>query len=95
MGKIGSLLALDHTVENGARLIHAVEKVSYTGERMLEIENINSPLVSLDERALLRFAGRTPKGEGVFHFNLLNNIWNTNFPLWYEEDGTSRFAITW
>lgn len=95
IGKIGSLLALDQTVENGARSIHAVEKISYTGKSSMEIHNLDSPLVSLDERALLRFTGRIPKGEGVFHFNLLNNLWNTNFPLWYEEDGLSRFVFTW
>jgi hypothetical protein len=95
MGKLGSLLALDQTVENGARSIHAVEKISYLGKRKLEIQNLDSPLVSLDERALLRFTGQLPKGKGVFHFNLLNNLWNTNFPLWYEEDGISRFTFSW
>jgi len=26
---------------------------------------------------------------GTFHFNLSNNLWGTNFPLWYEGDGFS------
>ncbi|MGH0052585.1 MAG: hypothetical protein ACQ5SW_04260, partial [Sphaerochaetaceae bacterium] len=61
----------------------------------LAVQNLDSPLVSLDERKLLCFDGRLSKGYGVFHFNLLNNLWNTNFPLWYEEDGRSRFTFTW
>ena len=28
------------------------------------------------------------------YFNLYNNIWNTNFPLWYSDDAVFRFTIT-
>jgi len=30
------------------------------------------------------------------HFNLFNNIWDTNYPLWYpfeENDGASGFSF--
>lgn len=27
------------------------------------------------------------------HFNLYNNIWNTNFPMWYTDDGSFTFEI--
>lgn len=27
------------------------------------------------------------------HFNLYNNIWNTNFPMWYSDDAVFRFKI--
>ena len=26
-------------------------------------------------------------------FNLYNNMWNTNFPLWYDEDARFRFVV--
>lgn len=93
MRKLDISLPLDRTVENGARSIHAVQGLSFQGNRCIVIENLDSPLVSLDERKLLRFDRRLPEGNGIFHFNLLNNIWNTNFPLWYEEDGKSRFRL--
>ena len=28
------------------------------------------------------------------HFNLFNNIWNTNFPMWYEDDARFRFVLS-
>ena len=28
------------------------------------------------------------------YFNLYNNIWNTNFPMWYSDDAMFRFLIT-
>ena len=27
------------------------------------------------------------------YFNLYNNVWNTNFPMWYEDDALFRFSI--
>jgi hypothetical protein len=27
------------------------------------------------------------------HFNLYNNVWGTNFPMWYEDD--ARFRFSW
>lgn len=95
MQKIGSLLELDRTVAYGSRSIHGVQALMYQGEQKLTISNLDSPLVSLDERKLLNFDNRLPSARGIFHFNLLNNIWNTNFPLWYEEDGRSRIAFNW
>ncbi len=95
MRKIGYDLDLDTTVENGSRSLHAVEQVSYEGEKRVVIKNLDSPLVSLDARKLLFFDNVLPEGNGVFQFNLLNNIWNTNFPLWYEQDGRSRLVFTY
>ncbi len=95
MLKLGQKLPLDSTVSKGARSIHAVQGLACEqGEKSVRIENLDSPLVSLGKRKLLCFDDEMPQNEGVFHFNLYNNIWNTNFPLWYEQDGQSvlRFS---
>lgn len=95
MRKLGQALPLDATVSKGARSIHAVEGLAYEKEgRRLLIENLDSPLVSLGRRKLLCFDDELPQNDGVFHFNVYNNIWNTNFPLWYEEDGRSTLRFT-
>ena len=31
---------------------------------------------------------------GGVHFCLLNNLWGTNFPMWFEEDCRFRFKIS-
>ena len=28
------------------------------------------------------------------HFNLVNNLWGTNFVMWYEDDARFRFSLT-
>ena len=43
-------------------------------------------------RALHDFACQ-PAG-GAMHVNLYNNVWGTNFPMWYEEDARFRFVLS-
>lgn len=96
MVKIGQTLPLGPTVSKGARSIHAVEAVKYDGpSERVTVQNIDSPLVSLGKRKLLDFDNTPALDNGSFHFNLCNNIWGTNFPLWYEEDGRSRIHLAW
>ncbi|HAF84988.1 MAG TPA: glycoside hydrolase [Sphaerochaeta sp.] len=93
MVKIGQSLPLGPTVSKGARSIHAVEALEYG--TTLVVQNLDSPLVSLGKRKLLDFDDAPALENGCFHFNLCNNIWGTNFPLWYEEDGRSRIHLAW
>ncbi len=93
MVKIGQRLPLGPTVSRGARSIHAVQALEYGN--MLSVQNLDSPLVSLGKRKLLDFDDAPALENGCFHFNLYNNIWGTNFPLWYEEDGRSRIRMVW
>ena len=96
MVKMGLPLSLNDTVSLGSRSLHAVEALEYVSEDVqLTIKNLDSPLVSLGERKLLQFDDLSPTDNGCFHFNLYNNIWGTNFPLWYEENGRSRVVVQW
>ncbi|MDY0289048.1 MAG: DUF5054 domain-containing protein, partial [Sphaerochaeta sp.] len=96
MVKIGQSLPLGPTVSKGARSIHAVEALEYgSPEVSASVKNLDSPLVSLGKRKLLDFDDAPALDNGSFHFNLCNNIWGTNFPLWYEEDGRSRIHLQW
>jgi len=54
----------------------------------LEIDPIDSPLVSFGESAIYRYqAGGFEKPQKPsFVFNLFNNMWGTNFPQWTEAD---------
>jgi hypothetical protein len=36
--------------------------------------------------------GQPPLRQGM-HFNLYNNVWGTNFPMWWEGDFKARFQI--
>ncbi len=98
MVKLGTELPLLDSVAGGARYVHAVEALRNRTELGVatEVTPIDSPLVSIDERHLLYMDDRTGGiCTGAFHFALCNNLWGTNFPMWYEQDGRSRFSITW
>ena len=92
MVKLGLALDPADTVSGGARHIHAVEALRYAAA---ELRPLDSPLVSFGERKLLRYDDVPAASAGPAHCCLYNNIWGTNFPLWYGEDGRSRFILRW
>jgi hypothetical protein len=73
----------------GSPLISAVG----TGVRNdeVEIKSLDAGLVAPFGRKLLRYNESNLKQD--LYFNLYNNIWNTNFPMWYSDDSLFRFEI--
>ena len=55
------------------------------------IEPLDSCLVAPYGRNLLKYKMNDLKQD--MYFNLYNNIWNTNFPMWYSDDAMFRFNI--
>ena len=53
---------------------------------------LDGGLVSFDQPNLLLFDAERADGKAV-SFNLYNNIWGTNFPMWYDEDGRIRVEL--
>ncbi|MBQ4574766.1 MAG: DUF5054 domain-containing protein [Clostridia bacterium] len=56
-----------------------------------EIEAIDSPLVAPYGRRLLD--AKSPSDPQDMYFNLYNNIWGCNHPMWYDDDSRFRFVI--
>ena len=73
----------------GSPLISAVDEGVRNGE--YEIRPLDSALVAPFGRRLLQYGVDDLKQD--LYFNLYNNIWNTNFPMWYSGDGLFRFRI--
>jgi hypothetical protein len=82
-------------VENGNRHLHACgEGVTYQdGEQRLILSALDSPLVAPGEPSLLNFTNQQPDLQQGVHFNLHNNLWGTNFQMWFEEDCRFRFRL--
>ena len=59
----------------------------------LAIETLDAPLVAPGEPSLLNFNNRQPVLKRGMHFNLYNNVWGTNFPMWYDDDARFRFIL--
>lgn len=92
--KIASEVSPLDVVLGGNRSYHAVQALRYrASDGAYEIRPLDSPLLSPGARSLLRYDGKFADPSGGMHFNLYNNLWGTNFPMWYGEDGRSRFEI--
>ena len=56
--------------------------------------NIDSPLISVGKGKILEFDNKfeSMEKDGLTYV-LYNNVWGTNFPLWYEENASFEFMI--
>ncbi len=89
--KLGAWINPFDVVENGARKLHAVDfGANFDG---IELQTLDTPLLTVGEPSLLDFNNDMPKANQGVYFNLFNNVWGTNFPMWYEEDARFRFLL--
>jgi len=84
--KMGKWIKAENVL--GSPLICAAESVR-NGNTI--IEPLDSALVCPFGKRLLQYNVKEVAED--LHFNLYNNIWNTNFPMWYSDDAVFRFAI--
>jgi hypothetical protein len=94
--KLGSAINPVDVVSKGARTLHGVHgSVSYQeADFRLNIDALDAVLVAPGKPSLLDFHNQLPDMSGGMHFNLYNNIWGTNFPMWFEDDARFRFVIS-
>jgi hypothetical protein len=92
--KLGQPIAPLDVVRDGNRRLHAVQAVEYrhAGDA-LRLDTLDAPLVAPGEPSLLNFSNRQPPLQHGIHVNLYNNVWGTNFPMWYAEDARFRFVL--
>lgn len=89
--KLGCKVKPEEVTLNGSRNLHAVQNVSF-GD--FKIVNVHSPLVSFGGGKILEFDNiiESVRKDGI-SFVLQNNVWGTNFPLWYEDNARFVFEI--
>lgn len=94
--KMGEAIEPHSVVRNGNRHLHAVERgVRYAGaDGTLAIDTLDAPLVAPGEPSLLDFNNDQPDMRKGVHVNLFNNVWGTNFRMWYDDDTRFRFVLT-
>lgn len=73
----------------GSPLISAVDQGVRNKDYV--IKPLDSVLVAPYGRKLLQYNVKEKNQD--LYFNLYNNIWNTNFPIWYSDDALFRFDI--
>lgn len=93
--KIGTEVDPFSIAKNGSRNISAIEKAIFNvnGET-IELVNHHSPLAALGAGKILKFDNKFEDvSTNGLSFILHNNVWGTNFPLWYEDNASFKFDI--
>lgn len=83
-------------VSMGGRKLHAVQSIRLSkGSESYYFVNRHSPVVSLGSGKILEFDNtfESVARDGITYV-LSNNVWGTNFPLWYEDNAMFGFEIT-
>ena len=81
--KLGAPVDPTDIVENGGRKVAAVQ---YLTAGALRLTSRHAPLVSVGTGDILHFDNALPDPAKGLTYTLHDNIWGTNFPLWYGEN---------
>jgi hypothetical protein len=93
--KMGEWFSPLEVCSKGNRNLHATgAEIRHTGRHgTLTIESLDAHLVAPGAPRLLEFDNSLPPLAGGMHFNLHNNLYGTNFPMWYDDDARFRFTV--
>jgi len=93
--KLGQYVSAHDAVIGGARNLHAIEDgiVFHEPSVDLAIRSLDTALVSIGDNRLLTDSSQFAGPGSTAHFNLFNNLWGTNFPLWIEGAMSYTFEI--
>jgi hypothetical protein len=95
MDKLGEWVDPLDVASRGNRALHAIgEGVEYSNDQgAVMLHSLDVPLMAPGEPPLMDFKDILPSlGKGP-NFNLCNNLWGTNFPMWIEGDFKFRFQV--
>lgn len=94
LAKLSSWVDPRDVVSKGARALHGANAVRVSKQNAaLELQCWDSALVAVGKPRLLDFDNTLPDLRDGFHANLFNNVWGTNFPMWFEDDAQFRFTL--
>lgn len=93
--KVGQPVDLLDVVEKGNRQMHGIDRFVdiVTSQGIVRIWSKDAFLVNIGEPCGLNYNLQYPDKRGGIHFNLGNNLWNTNFSMWWEGSITYRFIV--
>jgi len=93
--KMGKPVNYRDVIKDGNRKMHAaIYGVRFENSKNnCSIQSWDAPLVAPGERTLLNFDNRLPEAKEGVHFCLHNNVWGTNFIMWFEDDMKYRFVF--
>jgi len=92
--KLGVDIDPHKVVSKGSRNLHVVKNIKFKNDKnTIKITNSSSPLISVGKGKIMEFDNEFEKLSDGISYVLYNNVWGTNFPLWYEENAHFEFVI--
>lgn len=93
--KLGQYISPLDIVGGGNKVGHVLDNsIKYDAiDRKFKIEAVDNRLIFVGQDNILDYNDHFPKIENGFYFCLYNNIWGTNFRLWYEDDISATYKI--
>ena len=93
--KMGLWQAAENVAPLGGGQLQAVRAARATlGGTGIEIAPLDTPLVAPRDTPFMVFDHAPPRFTSGIRFNLHNNKWGTNFPMWWDGDFTARFVLS-
>ena len=93
--KLDSLVPVDSVLHNGSQHLHASQTVTYTKPPMTLL-SLDTSLLCVGYPTPFPTPPSKPAINDGFSFNIFNNIWGTNYVMWYpylEEDKNSKYRF--
>lgn len=92
---MGQWISPLEVVRGGGRFLHAVQSGARVedGTVSFAFESLDAPLIAPGMPRLLYADDLQPQLDHGMHVLLCDNVWGTNFPMWYEEDAAFRFVL--
>lgn len=95
--KTGGRVDLLDVVPGGNRQMHGIDRYVdlVTRRGTLRITSPDALLVVVGERNALNYSTKLPDLRQGIHFCLFDNLWGTNFSMWWGGDMHYRFRAEW
>lgn len=93
--KLGERIDVMDVVKGGNRQMHGLDRYVdlVTTRGTIRITSLDANIVEIGERTALDFNTDQPDIRKGVHFCLFNNLWGTNFTMWWGGSMTYRFRI--
>jgi len=93
--KMGLWQPGDRVAQNAGGWLQAVSAIrsDLPGKKALTVAPLDTPLVAPAAGDFMTYSPAPPDLSHGLRFNLYNNKWGTNFPMWWEGDLKARFVL--
>jgi hypothetical protein len=94
--KMGCKVDVLDVVSGGNRQMHCIDRYVdvVTTNGTIRITSLDAPVVAIGDRNALNYSAELPDINKGVHFCLFNNLWGTNFTMWWEGSISYKFKIT-